>query len=119
MTEPQPSFEQALAVLQTIVDDLEEGQLDLATALARYEQGVKLLRQCYALLENAERRIELVSRVDAQGDAVTQSFDEQSVPLEERAQTRGRRRSARPAASEPPCDDTEERNNMDEPRGLF
>ena len=49
-TEP-PSFEQALASLEQIVHDLEEGRLGLAESLARYEEGVKLLKQCHGLLE--------------------------------------------------------------------
>ena len=39
----QPTFEQALAELETIVAELEEGQTPLADSLARYERGVKTL----------------------------------------------------------------------------
>ena len=63
-----PSFEEALAELDAIVHDLEEGQTGLAEALARYEQGVGLLKRCYGLLERAERRIELLTGIDAQGN---------------------------------------------------
>ncbi|HYW80608.1 MAG TPA: exodeoxyribonuclease VII small subunit [Thermoguttaceae bacterium] len=78
--EPEgPTFEQALSKLEGIVHDLEEGDLGLNEALAQYEQGVKLLRQSYDLLEGAERRIELLSGVDAEGNPVTQSFDDRST----------------------------------------
>ena len=71
-----PSFEEALARLETIVHDLEEGRLDLGDALARYEEGVKLLAGCHELLQKAERRIELLSGADADGKPVIGPFDE-------------------------------------------
>jgi exodeoxyribonuclease VII small subunit len=71
-----PSFEEALEQLEGIVHQLEEGQIGLSEALAQYEKGVKLLRQCYGLLERAERRIELLSGVDADGNPVTTPLDD-------------------------------------------
>lgn len=88
-----PSFEQALAQLETIVHELEEGEIGLADALDRYEQGIKLLKQCYGLLERAERRIEVLSGVDASGNPITQPFSDASLSLEEKAQSRSRRRT--------------------------
>jgi exodeoxyribonuclease VII small subunit len=69
-----PSFEAALASLEAIVHDLEDGDLGLAEALARYEQGIKHLRHCYDLLEQAERKIELLTGIDAEGRAKTTPF---------------------------------------------
>ena len=69
-----PSFEAALASLEAIVHDLEDGDLGLAEALARYEQGIKHLRHCYDLLEQAERKIELLTGIDAEGRAKTVPF---------------------------------------------
>ena len=69
-----PSFEAALASLEAIVHDLEDGDLGLAEALARYEQGIKHLRHCYDLLEQAERKIELLTGIDADGRAKTVPF---------------------------------------------
>jgi exodeoxyribonuclease VII small subunit len=70
------SFEQSLQRLEEIVHLLEEGDLGLSDAMQRYEEGVKLLRQSYELLERAERKIELLSGVDAEGNPVTQPFDD-------------------------------------------
>jgi exodeoxyribonuclease VII small subunit len=95
------TFEQALAQLETIIRELEDGQIGLADGLTRYEQGVQLLKQCYQGLENAQRRIELLSRIDADGNPVTEPFDDQAISLEEKAQSRGRRRS-RSATPEAP-----------------
>ncbi len=68
------SFEQALSRLEQVVQRLEDGELGLADALAEYEQGVRMLRQCYGLLEKAERRIELLTGVDAEGNPVVQAL---------------------------------------------
>jgi exodeoxyribonuclease VII small subunit len=73
---PQPSFEQSLKRLEEIVHQLEEGDVGLNESLERYEEGVRLLRQAYDLLQRAERRIELLSGVDAQGNPITQPFDD-------------------------------------------
>ena len=92
-----PSFEQALVQLEQIVRQLEDGEIGLAESLSHYEQGVKLLKQCYGLLERAERRIELVSGVDAEGKPVVEPFDDEStLALEEKSQPRGRKRTRRP-----------------------
>ena len=54
-TSPQDSltFEQALAELDRIVRDLEDGQIGLEESLTRYGQGVGLLKRCYAQLRQA------------------------------------------------------------------
>ena len=70
------SFEESLEELEKIVAELESGKLGLSDALARYEQGVKHLKGCQQLLERAERKIELLSGVDADGNPITQPFEE-------------------------------------------
>jgi len=54
-------FEAAIAELEGIVKKLEEGDLALEQSLALYERGVQLSRFCHARLEDAERRIEILS----------------------------------------------------------
>jgi exodeoxyribonuclease VII small subunit len=54
-------FEAALAELDTLVRKLEEGDLTLEQSLALYERGVQLSRFCHARLEEAERRIEILT----------------------------------------------------------
>jgi exodeoxyribonuclease VII small subunit len=90
---PATTFESALLRLEEIVGALEEGQIPLADSLAHYEEGIKLLKQCYQSLGQAERRIELLSRVDSAGGAHSEPFDDSATSLEEKAQTRSRRRS--------------------------
>jgi exodeoxyribonuclease VII small subunit len=90
------SFEQSLAQLETIVHDLEEGQIGLAEALARYEQGVGHLKRCYQLLGEAERKIELLTNLAPDGTAITEPFAEGEAAPPESA---GRRRKPKPARS--------------------
>ena len=54
-------FEGAIAELESIVKKLEEGDLALEQSLALYERGVQLSRFCHGRLEEAERRIEVLS----------------------------------------------------------
>ncbi len=59
-------FEAALVELEEIVHILEDGEIGLSDSLGRYEKGVKLLRQCYGMLDGAQRRIEvLTGKVDS------------------------------------------------------
>jgi exodeoxyribonuclease VII small subunit len=54
-------FEAAIGELEAIVKKLEEGDLALEQSLALYERGIHLSRFCHARLEEAERRIEVLS----------------------------------------------------------
>jgi exodeoxyribonuclease VII small subunit len=70
-----PTFEQALADLERIVRELEDGKISLEESLARYEQGVVLLKRCYSQLRQAEQRIVQLSGVDGDGNPITKPFD--------------------------------------------
>jgi exodeoxyribonuclease VII small subunit len=69
-----PSFEEALADLERIVRDLEDGELGLDEALARYERGIALVRQCQGQLDQAEQRILLLTGVGPDGQPALQPF---------------------------------------------
>ena len=88
------SFEQALERLNVIVHDLEEGQLGLESSLARFEEGIRLLRSCYRILEQAEQKIEILTGADAAGHPVTEPFDASATfeGTEKPAKKPGRRR---------------------------
>src|SRR5262245_11902156 len=89
------SFEDSLNKLEKIVAELESGKLGLSDALARYEEGVKHLKGCQQLLEMAERKIELLSGVDADGNPITERFEEtDSDSLEGKAAGRSVRRTS-------------------------
>jgi exodeoxyribonuclease VII small subunit len=58
----EPSFEEALTQLEALVATLEGGDLPLEEALRMFEEGVRLTRLCTARLEDAERRVHLLTR---------------------------------------------------------
>jgi exodeoxyribonuclease VII small subunit len=105
VSEPSESlnFEQSLARLEEIARGLEDNKLGLNDSLLIYEEGVKLLRQCQGLLTQAERKIELLTGVDASGQAITKPFDaEATFSATEAASTDQRltRKRRSPAAKE-------------------
>jgi exodeoxyribonuclease VII small subunit len=67
-------FEDALARLEQIVDTLEAGNLPLEESLKTFEEGVGLARRCAKYLEEAERRIELLTKDEA-GVLRTEPFE--------------------------------------------
>lgn len=85
------SFEQSLAGLEQIVHRLEDGELELSVALEQYEQGVKHLRHCFDLLGQAERKIELLTGLDAEGNPITEPFADDPTAQSQQA---GKRRQA-------------------------
>ena len=54
------TFEQALNSLEEIVDQLNDGEMELEKAISAYEKGMKLKNICEAKLQNAQERIELI-----------------------------------------------------------
>lgn len=60
--DPQPSFEAGLHQLETIVKEMEAGELPLERALELFEQGMKLSETCRRQLEDAESRVEILTR---------------------------------------------------------
>jgi exodeoxyribonuclease VII small subunit len=73
-------FEDALQRLERIVDQLEAGHLGLEESLKVFEEGVGLARHCARCLDEAEKRIELLTR-DESGVLKTEP-----LPLEDEGQ---------------------------------
>ena len=61
MSQSIKDFESAIAELEKIVKQLEEGDMPLEKSLALFERGVELSRYCHEQLGAAERRIELLT----------------------------------------------------------
>ena len=66
-------FEDALQRLERIVDQLEAGNLALEESLKVFEEGVGLARHCARYLDEAEKRVELLTR-DESGTLKTEPF---------------------------------------------
>jgi len=68
-------FEDALKKLEETVEALEDGEVALEDALKLYEEGVRLARLCTKKLDEAERKIEILSR-DSEGKVTARPFEE-------------------------------------------
>lgn len=64
MPERKLDFEEALARLEEVVKELEDGGLSLEKSLELFEEGVKLVKFCKMELDQAERKIEIVLKKD-------------------------------------------------------
>ena len=54
------SIESRLSELEAILEELESGDLELDQALKKFEQGIKLSRECQKTLEDAELKIKIL-----------------------------------------------------------
>ena len=73
-TEPELNFENAMARLEEIVEQMESGKMMLEELIVRYEEGMKLVRICQERLAKAEQRIEIITRNNA-GKPVVKDFE--------------------------------------------
>ncbi len=53
-------LEKSLAELETIVEQLESGELPLEKSLKEFERGVRLSRECQGALKDAEQRVQML-----------------------------------------------------------
>lgn len=61
------SFEDALAKLENITKELEEGDLPLEESLKYFDEGVKLAAYCNSKLNDAQKKVEILLK---KGDAL-------------------------------------------------
>ncbi len=69
----KPDFETSLKELEEIVEQLETSDLALDETLAKYEKGIKMYKQCYQILEKAEKKINILLK-NSTGDIRTEKF---------------------------------------------
>jgi exodeoxyribonuclease VII small subunit len=62
------SFEDALTQLESLVEQMERGELSLEDSLASFERGVALTRRCEAALKAAEQKVEILSNKSADAE---------------------------------------------------
>ena len=68
-------FESALKKLESIVENLESGDLSLDAALKQYEEGVRLADLCSKRLSEAEKKVEVLVKASG-GKLKTAPFKE-------------------------------------------
>lgn len=73
-------FEKALAALESEVHKLESGELSLEEALAAFESGIKLTRECQQALAEAEQKVKLLME-RADGSTELEEFENDADSL--------------------------------------
>ena len=66
-------FEKAMTRLENIIEELERGDLDIDKCLEIFEEGIKMSRLCSKKLNEAEAKIEKLSK-GKKGDLITELF---------------------------------------------
>ena len=69
----QKTFEQSMKQLERIVQELEDSDLPLEKAIKKFEEGIKLTRQCSAKLDETEKKISILLK-DTEGQMATKPF---------------------------------------------
>lgn len=67
------SFEDTMKQLEQIVTELEKNDLDLDTSVTKFEEGMKLSKQCSQMLDDAEKRISIL--VSSEDGIVEKDFE--------------------------------------------
>lgn len=69
------NFEESMKKLETIVTELEKGNLNLDESVKRFEEGMKIAKQCNTILEDAEKKITIL--LEKNGELKEEKFDEE------------------------------------------
>ena len=67
------NFENNMENLEKIVSELEKGDLNLDDSIAKFEQGIKLSKECNKILEGAEKKITIL--LEKNGELVEEDFN--------------------------------------------
>ena len=67
------SFEEAMARLDKITEELSKEGVSLESALALYEEGVGLVRECNKKLDDTDRKIKIL-QLSGDGELVEKDF---------------------------------------------
>lgn len=71
--EENTSFEDNMKKLEEIATELEKGDLDLDSSVAKFEEGMKLSKQCSEMLEKAEKKITMLIKGE-NGELAEENF---------------------------------------------
>ena len=67
------NFEESMKKLEGIVIELENGNLNLDESVEKFEEGMKIAKQCNTILEEAEKKITILLEKD--GELKEENFD--------------------------------------------
>ncbi len=69
------TFEDSMTQLEKIVEDLEDGDLPLETAIKKFEEGVRLSKFCFDKLDETENKVSLLLQ-DQNGNISKKPFSD-------------------------------------------
>lgn len=72
--EENTSFEENMKKLEEIAVELEKGDLDLDSSVSKFEEGMKLSKQCSQMLEKAEKKITMLIKGE-NGELAEENFN--------------------------------------------
>lgn len=67
------NFEESMKKLEEIVVELEKGELNLDQSVEKFEEGMKISKECNNMLQNAEKRISILLEND--GEVTEEEFE--------------------------------------------
>lgn len=73
MSENNNNFEENMKQLEQIANELEKGDLDLDTSVKKFEEGMRISKECSDMLEKAEKRITMLIK-NSNGELVEENF---------------------------------------------
>ena len=71
--EENKSFEELMQNLEAIVQELEKGELNLDDSVAKFEEGMKISKECNKILESSEKRISIL--LENNGEISEENFE--------------------------------------------
>ena len=72
--EDNKSFEEMMQNLEVIAKDLESGDLSLDDSVKKFEEGMRISKECSKILEDAEKKITILTK-DSEGNLKEENFD--------------------------------------------
>lgn len=66
MSKEKVNFEETIKKLETIANELETGNLNLDQSVEKFEEGMKLSKECTKMLDDAEKRISILIKKDGE-----------------------------------------------------
>ena len=73
-TTKKPDFEKAMSKLESIVEQMEQGDLSLEASLKAFEEGIQLTRLCQSELKAAEQKVQQL--VEKNGQLALEAFSQ-------------------------------------------
>lgn len=67
------NFEESMKKLESIVNELESGNLNLDESVEKFEEGMKIAKQCNTILEDSEKKITILLEKD--GELKEENFE--------------------------------------------